>query len=58
MAQWVQNSTAAAWVAAEVGVRSLAQRSGLKDVAWIHSLAWELPYAMGVDIKGKRKSFY
>ena len=44
MAQWVQNSTAAAWVAAEVGVRSLAQRSGLKDVAlpqlWLGFIPW------------------
>ena len=33
MAQWVKNPTAADRVTAEVWVRSLAQGSGLKDLA-------------------------
>ena len=64
--QRVNNPIAAAQVAAEVWVLSLAQRSGLKDlglssygvglaVAWIQSLAQELPYAVGMAIKGKKK---
>ena len=48
MAQWVKNWTAAAWVTAEVQVRSPAEVSA---VAWIHSLTWELPYAVGMAIK-------
>ena len=63
MAQWVKNLTAAAWVAVEVQVRPQAWQSGLKDlalpealawvaaVAWMQSLAQELPYAVGVAIK-------
>ena len=63
MAQWIKNLTSVAQVAVEVQVQSPAQCSGLKGwgisavavaavalvtaVAWIHSLAWELPYAMG-----------
>ena len=54
----VKNSTAAAQVAVEVKARSLAQSSGLKDpdaavMAWIHSLAWELPHAVGMAKKKK-----
>ena len=33
MAQWVKNHTAVAWVAGEMQVPTLAQRSGLKDTA-------------------------
>ena len=33
VAQWVKNSTAVAWVTAEVQVLSLARHSGLKDLA-------------------------
>ena len=33
---WVKNSTAAAKVAVEVQVLSLARLSGLKDLAWLH----------------------
>ena len=36
MAQWVKNPTAAAQVAAEVQVWSLAQHSGLKDPVLLH----------------------
>ena len=66
MAQWVKTQTAAACVAAAVWVKSLAQQDGLKGssiataVAWvavapqIQSLAWELPYALGVAIKFKK----
>ena len=53
MAKWVKNPTAAAQVAVEVQVRSLARHSGLKDLALlqlqgkvaalIQSLAWESP---------------
>ena len=57
MAQWVKNPTAAAWVATEAWVWSLAQYSGLKDLAQvaaethIQSRAQELPYAAGAVIK-------
>ena len=50
-----------ACVAVEVGVESLVWCSGLKDLAlgtasaWIQSLAWELPYAVDVAIKKKKK---
>ena len=33
MVQWVKNLTAAAWVTLEVCIQSLAQYSGLKDLA-------------------------
>ena len=64
MAQWVNNLTAMARVMAEVHVQSLAWCSGLKEssiaaaavqvasAAWIHSLAWELLYAVGRAIGG------
>ena len=66
MAQWVKNATAAAQVAAETQVQSLAWRSGLGcsisiavakvvAVAQIPSLAWELLYAVGAAIKNKTK---
>ena len=63
MAQWVQKPSAAAPVAAETQVQSLAPCSGLKGsgivtaVAWvtaavqIQSLARELPCALGVALK-------
>ena len=38
--QCVKNSAVAGWVVAEV---------------WVQSPAWELPYAMGVTIKKKKK---
>ena len=28
----------------------------MSAVAWVHSLAWELPHAMGVAIKTKNKN--
>ena len=52
MAQWVKNLTAAAQVAAEAHVQSLAWCGGLKDPALPQqSLAPKLPYALGVTIK-------
>ena len=67
MVQWVKNPTAAARVAGRAQVQSPAQDSGLKDlvllqlwlvadVAWIHYLAGELPYAMGAAIKKKKSN--
>ena len=56
-----QNMTAVAWVSAELWVQSLAWHSGLKGsgvaaaVAQIQSLAQELPCAVGVAIKKKKK---
>ena len=66
VAQWVKNLTARPQVFMEAQVWSLAWASGLKDMAlrqmWyrctctqIQSLAQELPYAMGVAIKKKKK---
>ena len=62
--QYVKNLTEVAWVAVEAWVQSPAQHSGLigsrtaavqtVTVARTQSLAWELPYAVGVAIK-KRK---
>ena len=44
VAQWVKNSTAAAWVAVEVWVQSPAWHSGLKDPVlwqlWLWSQVW------------------
>ena len=66
MAQWVKNLTAVALVAAEAWVQSPTQCSGLK-IQHCHScvvghscsldslLARELPYALSVAIKKKRK---
>ena len=51
MAQWVENPTLMAWVAAQVWVQSPVWCY----VAQIQSLAWELPYAMGVVIRKKKK---
>ena len=61
MAQWVKNPVAAAWVTAEVRVRSPAQwvkGSGIAAavtyataVAWIQPLVREFTYATGVAIK-------
>ena len=52
MAQWVKNLTAAAQVAPEAHVQSLAWCCGLKDPALPQqSLAPKLPYALGVAIK-------
>ena len=64
--QWVKNPTAAAQVAAEVLVWSLAQQwvkgpSVAAAAAWviaaaqIHPLAPKLPYAIEVAIKGRKK---
>ena len=53
MAQWVENPTAATWVAAEVLFRSPAQCScgiGCR----IRYLAWELTYAAGVAMGEKK----
>ena len=63
MGLWVKNPTAMARITVEAWVRSPAQPSGLKDLAFpdriaiearIQSLAWELPCAMGVAIKKKK----
>ena len=59
MVQWVKNLTAVAWVAVEVQVRShpcaVGYGSGVAAaVAQIQSLAWELPYAMGVAKKRRK----
>ena len=62
MVQWVKNLTAAVQVTVDVRVQSLILHSGLKDPMspqlwfrlqlWlIQSLAWELPYAVGVAKK-------
>ena len=62
MAQEDKNPASAAWVTMEVWVPSLAW-CGLKDtatpvkvaaVAWIQSLAQELPYATSAAIKMKK----
>ena len=51
MAQWVKNLTAVAWANAEAQVVSLAQCSGLKDLALLQlQLAQELPYVAGAAI--------
>ena len=42
-------------VSVRTRVRSLALLSGLRIRCWIWPLAWELPYATGVAIKGKKK---
>ena len=65
MALWVRNPTTAVWVTVKALVQSPAQRNELKDPvlsqlqrksqAWIQSLAQELPYALGVTIKLKKK---
>ena len=64
MAQWVQNPTAKAQVAAEAQVQSSAQSSGLKDLALLQlwctlnlpfKLAQELPCAVGAATKKGRK---
>ena len=67
MVQWVKNLTAVVWVTLELWVPSLAQHSGLKDlalleplrksaaVAGIQSLAQELLYAWMWPLKKKRK---
>ena len=55
MAQWVKNPTAVSWVTPEMSIQSPAQW-GLKDptqvtaLAWVQSLAWELPYAVDMAI--------
>ena len=64
MAQWVKNTAVVAWVAAEVGVRSLSRGSVVATdaaqvaaVTQIQSLAWELPYVVGVAIKKEIYSY-
>ena len=59
MAQWVKNLTVVAQVAVEVWVQSppvqwVKGSSMATAAAWIQSLTWELPYAMGVAIKRKK----
>ena len=61
MAQWIKNLTAATWVTAEVQAQFLVQwvkgsgvtaaAAQVAAVALIHSLAGELPYAIGVATK-------
>ena len=56
VAQWVKNPAAVAQVSVDVQVQSSAQCSGLKDpelpvAAWVQSLVWEVPYAVGAAIK-------
>ena len=45
MAQWVKNLTAVGWVTMEAWVQSLAQCSGLKDLAllqlWLRFNPWQ-----------------
>ena len=66
MATWVKNPTAVARFGVESWVPSTALCSRLKDPPllqlqcrlqlWLRfSLAWELPYVMGMDIKEKKK---
>ena len=62
MAQRVKNSTAVVRVTVEAQVQSLVQHRGLKDLvlpqlqlSQIQSLAWELPNAVGMAIKKKKK---
>ena len=61
VAQWVKNPTAAAWVATEAQVQSLAWKSGLKGLVlptlWLGFNPWpqELPYASLKPIKKKKK---
>mgnify|MGYP001340763725 CR=1 FL=1 len=68
MAWWVKNPTAGAQVTVEAGVQSLAWHSRLKKgssfaatavyvetIAGSQSPALELPYAMGVAKKKKKK---
>ena len=59
MVQWIKNLTAVAWVTSKARVLSLACYIWLKEssiaAAWIQSLAWELPYAMGAAIEKRRK---
>ena len=64
MVQWVKHLPAVVQVAEEAWVPSPAWCNGLKGSAWlqlwfiaaeVRSLAWELPYAVGVAIKKKRK---
>ena len=61
-AQWVKTLTAVAQVAVEAQVRCPVWCSGFEGsgvaatvaVAWIQSLAWELPCAAGVAMKLKK----
>ena len=67
LALWVKTPTEAVQIAAKVQVRSLARRSGLKDlavvaaatkvlaVACIQFLVQEHPYATGAAIKNKKQ---
>ena len=61
MAQWGKNLTVMVQVTVEEWVRSPAWCNGLKGssiataMAQIQSLAQELPYATGADIKFKKK---
>ena len=62
--QWVKKLTAAVWVAVEARIQSPAQCSELKlscvaaAVAWIQTLAQELPYAVGATLKKKKISIF
>ena len=51
MVQGFKNPTAVVWVAAEVWALCSAQ---VAAAAWIQSLAWKLPYALGASIKKKK----
>ena len=61
MAQWVKNPTSVAWVGAEAWVQPLARVQWIKGcgvaatVAQIHSLACELPYAVGAAINEQQQ---
>ena len=61
MAQWVKNLTAAAWVTCRGAAlishpAQWGKGSGVATAAaHLQSLTWELPYAMGVAMKLKKK---
>ena len=45
---WVKNLTQQLQSPVEMQVQALVQHRVLKDPTWIQSLAWKLPYAMGM----------
>ena len=60
MAQWVKNPTAGkgsilGTIQQVKGSAMAMTAAQVTAAAWIQSLAWELPHAVGVDLKEKRK---